>query len=71
MSVLKYLRMNLKKRRLDAGLSQQAFAEKLGLDYKYYQRIEAGNWPGLQLRTVEKIAKALKVEVAELVRKSG
>lgn len=63
--------MNLKKRRLDAGLSQQAFAEKLGLDYKYYQRIEAGNWPGLQLRTVEKIAKALKVEVAELVRKSG
>lgn len=56
---------------MDAGLSQQAFAEKLGLDYKYYQRIEAGNWPGLQLRTVEKIAKALKVEVAELVRKSG
>lgn len=61
--------MNLKKRRLDAGLSQQAFAEKLGLDYKYYQRIEAGNWPGLQLRTVEKMAKALKVDVEELVGK--
>lgn len=41
-------------------------AEKAGLDYKYYQRIETGAWPGLQLRTVDKLAKALRVEVAEL-----
>lgn len=70
MSVLKYLRENLKRERLALKLSQQAFAEKLGLEYKYYQKIEAGAWPGLQLRTVEKMAKALGVEVAELVRKT-
>lgn len=40
------------------------------MDYKYYQRIEAGNWPGLQLRTVDKLAKALKVEVSDLFKRS-
>jgi len=67
-SALDHLRANLKRIRLEQGLSQQAFAEKLGLEYKYYQKIEAGKWPGLQLRTVEKIAKILDLEASELIK---
>lgn len=52
--------------RKERGLTQQEMAERAALDYKYYQRIEAGNWLGLQLRTVDKLAKALRIEVAEL-----
>jgi len=66
-SALKCLQSNLKRLRLAQGLTQQAFAEKAGIDYKYYQRIETGKWPGLQLRTVDKLAKALKVDASELL----
>lgn len=66
MTALKCLQSNLRRLRTERGLTQQEMAERAGLDYKYYQRIEAGNWPGLQLRTVDKLAKALRVEVAEL-----
>ena len=69
MTALKCLQANLKRLRLTQGFTQQSFAEKAGLDYKYYQRIEAGNWPGLQLRTVDKLAKALKIEVSELLKR--
>jgi transcriptional regulator with XRE-family HTH domain len=65
-TALKCLQANLKRLRLAQGFTQQTFAEKAGMDYKYYQRIEAGNWPGLQLRTVDKLAKALKIEVSVL-----
>jgi len=65
-TALKCLQSNLRRLRKERGLTQQEMAERAGLDYKYYQRIEAGNWPGLQLRTVDKLAKALRIEVAEL-----
>ena len=69
MTALKCLQANLRRLRLAQKLTQQAFAERAGLDYKYYQRIEAGKWPGLQLRTVDKITKALKVEVSDLFKR--
>jgi len=68
-TALKCLQTNLKRLRVDSGLTQQAFAEKAGMDYKYYQRVEAGNWPGLQLRTVDKLAKALKIDAWELLKR--
>jgi len=67
-SALKILQANLKRLRQARGWTQQEVAEKSGLEYKYYQRVEAGHWPGLQLRTVDKLAKAFKVEVAELFK---
>lgn len=70
-AALKCLQSNLKRLRVASGMSQQSFAEKAGLDYKYYQRIESGNWPGLQLRTVDKLAKALKVDVGDLFQRSN
>ncbi|MBI2512408.1 MAG: helix-turn-helix transcriptional regulator [Opitutae bacterium] len=66
MTALKCLQLNLRRLRTERGLTQQEMAERAALDYKYYQRIETGAWPGLQLRTVDKLAKALHVEVADL-----
>ena len=57
----------MKQLRLRQGLTQQALAERADLEYKYVQKIESGRWPGLQLRTVERLARALGVEVWQLV----
>lgn len=48
-------------------LSQEAFAEKAGLGYKYYQHIEAGRRRDLRLSTLEKLAKACGFPLAELL----
>ena len=68
-AALKSLQINLKRLRLAAGLTQQALSEKAGIEYKYYQKIESGRWPGVQLRTVDKLAAALGVEVAVLFQR--
>jgi len=49
------------------GLSQEAFAEKAGLTYKYYQHVEAGRKRDLRISTIEKLAKACGVELSELL----
>lgn len=49
------------------GLSQEAFAEKAGLGYKYYQHVEAGRKRDIRLSTLEKLAKACGLELAELL----
>ena len=40
------MRENLKKARQEAGLTQQALADKLGIGLNYYQKIEAGSRTG-------------------------
>ena len=67
MTALKDLRVNLKRLRVAQKLSQEALAEKAGLEYKHYQKIEAGRWPGLHLKTVEALAEALGVRVSVLL----
>ena len=37
------MRVNLKKARMDAGLTQEATAERLGISPIYYQKIEQGS----------------------------
>ena len=69
MTALKCLQVNLKRLRLAQGMTQQELAERAAMDYKYFQRIESGNWPGLQLRTLDKLAKALKVDASELMKR--
>lgn len=66
MDALANLRLNIKRLRKAQGLTQERVAEKTGLDFRHYQRIETGKWPGLQLHTVESLGKVLKVEVYEL-----
>ena len=40
------MRHNLKKARQDAGLTQQAMADKLGIGLRYYQHLEKGDRTG-------------------------
>jgi len=49
------------------GLSQEAFAERAGLTYKHYQQVEAGRKRNITLPTLEKLAKACGLEMAELL----
>jgi transcriptional regulator with XRE-family HTH domain len=48
-------------------LSQETFAEHAGLKYKHYQAIEAGRKIDIRLSTLEKLAKACRLEVSELL----
>jgi transcriptional regulator with XRE-family HTH domain len=56
-------RENLRRLRLELGLTQQDFSEKAQLSYKYYQDLEAGRLPGLTLATIDKLAQTLGVDV--------
>ncbi len=56
---------NLRKKR---GYTQEKLAETAGVDYKYLQRIEGKNPPGLKIDTIEKFAKALKVKPDKLLK---
>jgi transcriptional regulator with XRE-family HTH domain len=58
----------VKELREQHGLSQEAFAEKAGLGYKYYQHIEAGRRRDVRISTVHKLAKACGVEAWELLQ---
>ena len=49
-----------------AGLTQERFAERAGLSYKYYQAVEAGRKCDLRLSTIIRLASGCGVEVWEL-----
>lgn len=58
--------MKLKRLRKARGLTQKQLAEKVSVAWATIARIEIGNRrPSLQL--LERLAKALKVKVAELL----
>lgn len=57
----------IKQLREAKSLTQEAFAEKAGLAYKYYQHVEAGRRRDIRLSTLEKLAKALDLEPWELL----
>ena len=57
----------LKGLRRERGYTQESFAEKAGISYKYYQQVEAGRKPELRLTTLERIAEAYGLEVWELL----
>ncbi len=67
MNALKNLRLNAKRLRVSRGLSQEALAERAGLEYKHYQKIESGRWPGVYLETVESLAKALGASMGAML----
>jgi transcriptional regulator with XRE-family HTH domain len=51
-----------------SGLTQEQFAERAGLDYKYYQHVEAGRRPNPELITLLKLAKGTGRELWELLK---
>lgn len=57
----------LRELRKAHGLTQEAFAELAGLNYKYYQAIEGGRKKELRISTLEKLAAPYGIEVWELL----
>ncbi len=64
---LNRLLSHLKQLRRMHGLTQEAFAERAGMSYKYYQAVEAGRKEHLRLSTLERLAQAYGLEVYELL----
>lgn len=67
MSAVELLRSNLRQLRAAHKLTQEQVAERAELTYRHYQDIEAAARPGLQLATVERLAKAFGIPVGELL----
>jgi transcriptional regulator with XRE-family HTH domain len=67
-TVLKDLGRSVQRARVAAGLTQEKAASQAGIDYKRYQRIEAGT-VNLTVRTLHRIARALDVDFWHLLRK--
>lgn len=57
---------NVRALRLKAGLTQQALADKAGIDVRYVSRLET-NPQNITVANLERVAKALKVSPAALV----
>lgn len=48
--------------------TQQAIAEKARLDYKYYQSIEGKRPPNITFDSLERLAKAFRISLSELLK---
>lgn len=64
----RFLARRLKELRERNGLTQQELAEKAGLDYKHFQSLEGKQPPNVTIDTIERLARALKTSVADLLR---
>jgi transcriptional regulator with XRE-family HTH domain len=58
--------MRLKKLRLARGIGQEALAKKAKITREYVNKLEAGQYDPT-LGIIQRLAKALKVTVAQLV----
>jgi len=63
----KKLGNNMKKLRLEKGMSQGDICRKLGVDRSYISNVESGK-KNPTLSTITKLAKALGVSVGELLK---
>ncbi|MFB2556761.1 helix-turn-helix domain-containing protein [Herbiconiux liangxiaofengii] len=67
--------IELQRRRIAAGLSQEALAHKAGLTRTHYQQIERGYWKkdrpaNPSIRLLARLAQALGTEVSDLLLSS-
>lgn len=69
-NTLPFLVRRLKELRKAHALTQEAFAERAGFGYKYYQAVEGGRKRELRLSTLERLAGAYGIEVWELLAPS-
>jgi transcriptional regulator with XRE-family HTH domain len=58
----------IKELRKKCGYTQDKLSEVAEIDYKYLQRLEGKNPPALKIDTIERLAKALKVTPADLLK---
>lgn len=67
MKAAKKLGENIRRVRMDKGLTQEDLCQKLGMDPSYLSNVESGN-KNPTLATIEKIATALNVSIDELMK---
>ena len=67
MSVLEHVAENVRRLRTAAGLSQQALAETADVSRRMLVGIESGD-ANVSLNTLDRIAEALQVSFADLVK---
>ncbi|MBU1367742.1 MAG: helix-turn-helix domain-containing protein [Candidatus Omnitrophica bacterium] len=48
-------------------ITQEEFANRADIDYKYMQKIEGKNPPNIKVETLEKLAKAFNVSLSKLL----
>lgn len=60
----------IRKRRQAMGVSQEAFADSIGMHRAYYWGIEHGK-RNLSLKLMAKVADGLKLRLWELMREAG
>jgi len=65
-SILNRFGNRLRELRRERGISQEAFADKCGVDRTYISGIERGR-RNVALRNIEAIAKALRISIATLM----
>lgn len=68
-SIRKRFANNIKRFRKRCKLTQEKLAELTNIDYKYIQRLEGKNPPAVKIDTIKRLASALKVEPAKLLKK--
>lgn len=61
------LASRLRRLRQRHALTQEQFAESIGLNYKFYQQIEAGRKKQIWLETVERLATGFGLEPWQLL----
>ncbi len=59
------LAAKLKALRAASGLTQEQVAERAGIGYKFYQKLEYGNSTTVRIVTAEKICNAYGIELWE------
>jgi len=59
----------IKRLRKKRGYTQEKLAELTKIDYKYIQRLESKKPPAVKIDTIQRIAKALKVDPSKLLDK--
>lgn len=70
MDIIKVFGMNVKRYRIEMGLSQEAFADKCNLHRTYISAIERFQ-RNVSLENVQRIADALEIESYKLIQDRG
>lgn len=57
----------IRELRMQTGLSQEKFAQKIGMDRTYFASVELGK-RNISIVNIEKIANGLNISISELFR---
>lgn len=65
--IRKIFSANLRANRKKRGITQDQFAEQLGISVRYVQLLESKNPPNVKIETLEVLAKVLKITAKDLL----